>query len=107
MRVPNGTPRAVAIVKPELTVAMARPRCSGADTATATAFAVGIKRPAASAIRTRAATRWAEASDGGAEFKRKTGREIGQSKADESEQEKGLAIEIAEEHRQNRRADRV
>ena len=37
-----------------------------------------------------------------AEVKRKTSREIGQSKADESEQEKGLAIEIAEEHRQNR-----
>src|SRR5260370_40765987 len=46
---------------------MARPRCSGADTATATAFAVGIKRPAASAIRTRAATRWPKLSEKPAE----------------------------------------
>jgi len=51
--VPKGTPTTVATVSPEVTRAMARPRRSGTATATATPIAVGMHRPAPSAISTR------------------------------------------------------
>jgi hypothetical protein len=51
--VPSGTPITVATVMPEVTNATARPRRSGEATATATPMAVGMHRPAPSAISTR------------------------------------------------------
>ncbi len=55
-RLPSGTPITVATVRPEVTSATARPRRSGAATATDTASAVGMHSPEPSAISMREAS---------------------------------------------------
>ena len=60
--VPIGAPNATATVIPPITVAMARPRIAGGTMATATAFAVGVKTPAARPSRMRTRNRTARLS---------------------------------------------